>query len=78
MNTYTRLYIKQVTNKDLLYNTGNSTQLSVIILMRKESEKEWRQEWQPSSVFLLENPMDRGTWQATVHEVGKSQTPLND
>ena len=42
MNIYTRLYIKQVTNKDLLYNTGNTTQLSVIILMRKESEKEWR------------------------------------
>ena len=38
----------------------------------------WRRKWQPASVFLLENPMDRGTWQATVHEVGKSQTPLND
>ena len=26
----------------------------------------------------LENPMDGGVWQATVHGVTKSQTPLND
>ena len=26
----------------------------------------------------LENSMDRGTWQATVHEVAKSQTRLSD
>ena len=25
----------------------------------------------------LENFMDRGAWQATVHRVGKSQTPLS-
>ena len=26
----------------------------------------------------LENPMDRGAWRATVHEVAKSQTRLSD
>ena len=26
----------------------------------------------------LENPMDRGAWQATVHEVAKSQTQLSN
>ena len=26
----------------------------------------------------LENPMDRGTWWATVHKVAKSQTQLSD
>ena len=26
----------------------------------------------------LENPMDRGAWQATVHEVAKSWTQLKD
>ena len=26
----------------------------------------------------LDNPMVRGTWQATVHEVAKSRTQLND
>ena len=49
----------------------------------------WRRERQP--VFLLgefhgqrnqysclENPTDRGTWQAIVHGVTKSQTGLND
>ena len=40
MNIYTLLYIRQITNKDLLYSTGNSTQYSVITYMRKESEKE--------------------------------------
>ena len=28
----------------------------------------WRRKWQPTVVFLPgESPMDRGTWQATVH-----------
>ena len=31
-----------------------------------------------SSTYCLENPMDRGAWQATVHGVAKSQTRLND
>ena len=39
INIHTLLYIKQITNKDLLYSTGNSTQYSVITYMRKESEK---------------------------------------
>ena len=38
-NMYTLLYIKQIIYKDLLYNTGDSTQCSVMICMRKESEK---------------------------------------
>ena len=36
---YTPLYIKLITNKDLLYNTGNSTQYSVMTYMGKESKK---------------------------------------
>ena len=27
----------------------------------------WRREWQPTLVFLLEDPMDRGAWRLTVH-----------
>ena len=38
----------------------------------------WRREWLPTPVFLLENSMDRGVWQATVHGVVKSQTELSD
>ena len=38
---YTLLYIKQITNKNLLYSTGNSTQYSVMTYMGTESKKEW-------------------------------------
>ena len=31
----------------------------------------------PLQYSCLENPMDRGIWQATVHRVAKSQTQLN-
>ena len=30
----------------------------------------------PLKYFCLENPMDRGAWQATVHSITKSQTQL--
>ena len=32
----------------------------------------------PLQYSCLGNPMDRGTWQATVHGVPKSQTRLSD
>ena len=37
IDIYTLLYIREITNKDLLYSTGNSTQYSVMTDMRKES-----------------------------------------
>ena len=39
INRYTLLYIKKISQKDLLYNTGNYIQYHVIIYTRKESEK---------------------------------------
>ena len=39
VDIYTLLPIKQVTNKDLLFSTGNSTQYSVMTYMEKESKK---------------------------------------
>ena len=36
----------------------------------------WRRAWQPTPVFLPENPLDRGAWQVTVHRVAKRQTRL--
>ena len=33
----------------------------------------WRKKWQPTPIFFLENPMDRGTWWATVHGITKNQ-----
>ena len=38
-DTYTLLYIKQITNKDLLCSRGNSTQCSVMVYMGKQSKK---------------------------------------
>ena len=36
-----------------------------------------RRAWQPTSVFLLENPMGRGAWWATVHRVTESDMISN-
>ena len=41
ININTLLYIKQITNKDLLYSTGKSTQYFVITYKGKESEEEY-------------------------------------
>ena len=38
---YTLLYLKRITNKDLLYSTGNSAQSYVAGWMGEESGKEW-------------------------------------
>ena len=37
-HTHTLLYTREITNKDLLYSIGNSTQYFVITHIRKESE----------------------------------------
>ena len=41
INIYTLLCIKQITNKNLLYSTGSSTQCFVIAYLGIESKKEW-------------------------------------
>ena len=39
----------------------------------------WRRKWQPLQYSCLENPMDRGAWQATAEEFTKDQTqPSNE
>ena len=51
---YILLYITWITNKDLLYSTGNSIYYYIITYMQKESEKEYthtrRRKWQPTPV----------------------------
>ena len=39
VDIYTLLYIKQGTNEDPLYSTGNSIQYSIMVYMVKESKK---------------------------------------
>ena len=41
INIYTLLYVKYITNKVLLYSTGNYTQYFVITCKGRESEEEW-------------------------------------
>ena len=38
---YTLLHIEQITNKDVLESTGNSTQYPVMACTGKEPKKEW-------------------------------------
>ena len=39
INIHVLLYVRQMTNQDLLNSTGNATQYYVITYMRKEPEK---------------------------------------
>ena len=41
IDMYTLLYLKWITNKDLLYTTGNSGQCYVVARMEGESGEEW-------------------------------------
>ena len=36
----------------------------------------WRRKWQPTPVFLLENPRDGGEWRAAIYGVAQSWTRL--
>ena len=62
-------------NENLLYNTGNSAQYSVITYMRKESEKEWRYVGKKvkvkslSRVWLFATPRDCSPPSFSVHGI---------
>ena len=62
----------QGTLKSLLQNHGSKNQLvsagDVSLILGLERG---RRKWQPIPVFLLENPMDRGDWQAIVHGISR-------
>ena len=46
--------------KDVPANAGDLSSIPVL------GKIPWRRKWQPTPVFLLGNPMDRGAWWATV------------
>ena len=58
--------------KESLYNAGDPG--SIPGLGRSPGEGNGN----PRQYSCLENPMDRGAWQGTVHGVAKSQTRLSD
>ena len=45
MDMYTLLHLKQITNKDVLYSTGNSAQCYVAAWMGREFGGEWIHEY---------------------------------
>ena len=67
-NLYLSVQISLPANAGHIGNPGSIPGLG-------RSSGEWR--GNPLQYSCLENPMDRGAWQAMVHEVAKSQTQLN-
>ena len=59
-------------NKVSAYNTGDPGSIPGSGRSPEEGNGNWLQ------YSCLENPMRRGTWQATVHGVAKSRTRLRD
>ena len=53
VNMYTLLYLKWITNKDLLYSTGNSAQCYVAAWMPEEFEGKWIHEYVWLSSFSV-------------------------
>ena len=54
--------------------TGNAGAAGDAGLIPGLGRSPWRRARQPTPYSCLENPMDRGAWQATVHGVAKSRT----
>ena len=61
--------------KNLPANGGDARNMASILGLGRSLEEG---NGYPSQYSCLENPMDRGAWQATVHGVAKSRTRLSD
>ena len=59
--------------KEPIYNTGDIRDMSSIPGTER-SLGEWQ--GNPLQYSCLENPMDRGAWQATAHRVTQNQTGM--
>ena len=53
MDMYTLLYFKWITNKDLLYSTGNASQCYVATWMGGEFGGEWTHVYAWLSLFVI-------------------------
>ena len=61
--------------KNMPANAGNAGDAGLIPGLKRSPEKG---NGNPLQCSFLGNPMDRGAWQATVHEAAKSQTQLSN
>ena len=66
---HSALFIVQLSHP---YMTTGKT----IALTRWTGKITWRRPWLPGEYFYLENPMNWGVWQTTVHRITKSWTQL--
>ena len=65
----------------MLYKCQTGVLLTIILKKIKCCKRMWRKIvilHNPLQNSYLENSMDRGAWQATVHRVAKSQMQLSD
>ena len=74
-NCYSRMYEASQVVKNLPANTGDIRDAGSI---PGSGRSPGGGPGNPLQYSCLENPMDRGTWWATVHGVAKSRTQLND
>ena len=61
--------------KNLSANAGDIRDMGLILELGRSPEGE---HGNPLQYSCLENSMDQGGWQSTVHGVAKSQTQLSD
>ena len=54
MDMYTLLYLRWITNKDLLYSTGNSVHCYMSVLLGREFKGEWIHVYLWLSPFAVE------------------------
>ena len=64
INMYTLLYVKWVTNRDILYSTGNSTQCYVADWMRGEFRGEWIHIYVWLSPLAVQLKLSQQCWSA--------------
>ena len=77
IDMYTSVYLKWITNKNLLYSTGSSNQCSVETWMGGElRESIGEGNGNPLQYSCLENPRDWGACWAAVYGVTQSRTRL--
>ena len=57
--------------KNLPANAGNTGGSRYHLCIGKVT---WRRKWQPTTVFCLKNPINRGAWRTTVCAVAESET----
>ena len=70
------LVVKKRKIKTHTQTQGDLRNLIDVVLIPGSGRSPERRHGNPLQYSCLENPMDRGAWWATVHEVTKSQTQL--